>query len=98
MRERILVRPRPDWTQETHHSHALAIIRTKDGRKFRKEADYARMTEKDMDVKFSYLVGLRAGSAKAKQVAAILKRLDTLDNIGDLMVQLELPAVTIDQV
>jgi hypothetical protein len=56
------------------------------------------MDEADLDAKFSYLVGLRAGEAKAKELAQVLKHLDTVDNIADVMVQLEFPEASIDQV
>ena len=51
-----------------------------------------------MDAKFSYLVGLRAGGAKAQELGAVLKRLDIESNIADVMVQLELPEASIEQV
>ena len=98
MRRRIKVQPREDWTGAGFRLHTVVTIETKDSRKFRKEIDYRRMTEQDLDAKFSYLVGLRAGGAKAHQVGAVLKRLDIESNIADVMVQLELPEASIEQV
>jgi len=98
MRERIKIQARQDWTAQAHRFHALVTVTTKAGRKFSKEADYRRMTEEDLDVKFSHLVGLRAGEAKAKELAQVLKGLDTVRNVADVMEQLELPQSRIDQV
>ena len=60
------------------------------------ETEYRRMTKEGLDAKFFHLLGLRGEAAKAKELAGILKRLDTLSNEADLMVQLELPETTID--
>jgi hypothetical protein len=98
MRERIKVQARRDWTDADRRLHTVVTITAKDGRKLRKETDYRRMTDEDLDAKFSYLVGLRAGEAKAKELARILKGLDTVSNVADVMVQLELPEARIDQV
>ncbi|MCH8898789.1 MAG: hypothetical protein IIC33_10900 [Chloroflexi bacterium] len=56
------------------------------------------MTEEELDTKFSYLVGLRAGEAKAHELAGVLKHLDTASNVADVMAQLELPEASLDQV
>jgi hypothetical protein len=87
-----------DWTGEYAHFHTAVTVKTKNSREFYREADYRRMDEADLDAKFSYLVGLRAGEAKAKELAQVLKHLDTVDNIADVVVQLELPEASIDQV
>ena len=76
----------------------MVTVATKDGRKFRQESTYARMNEADLDAKFSALVGLRAGKAKAQELAGALKRLDTVSNVAEVMVRLELPEVHIEQV
>lgn len=113
MRERVKIQVGGDWTrneQSVLHAAgnwssvtrtvlvAVVNVTTKDGRKLRKEAVYRKMTEDDLDVKFFHLVGLRAGAAKAKELARVLKRLDTASNVADVMVQLELPEARIDQV
>ena len=41
-------------------------------------------------------MGLRVGEAKAQELASVLKQLDTISNIADVMVQLELPEAHID--
>ena len=102
MRERINIQPRPEWAVSEHLErttfHAVVTVTTKEGRKLRKESTYRRMTEEDLDAKFSYLVGLRAGETKAKELAQILKRLDRVSNVAEVMVELELPEATIGQV
>jgi 2-methylcitrate dehydratase PrpD len=98
LRERITIQPRTDWTGEYAHFHTAVTVKTKNSREFYREADYRRMDEADLDAKFKYLVGLRAGEAKAKELAQVLKHLDTVGNIADVMVQLELPEASIDQV
>ena len=70
----------------------------KDGRTLREEAEYRRMSEEDLDVKLSFLVGLRAGNAKAEELAQVVKRLNAVSNIADVMFQLELPQTHIEQV
>jgi 2-methylcitrate dehydratase PrpD len=94
--ERITIKPRPDWTAHDHY-HTVVTINTKDGRELRKESDYRLMTEEEVDAKFLHLVGLRAGEARAEELARIVKRLDTASNIADVMVQLELPEEHIGQ-
>jgi 2-methylcitrate dehydratase PrpD len=94
--ERITIKPRPDWTAHDHY-HTVVTINTKDGREMRKETDYRLMTEGEVDAKFQHLVGLRAGEAKAEELARIVKRLDTESNIADVMAQLELPEDSIEQ-
>jgi 2-methylcitrate dehydratase PrpD len=98
MREHIKVQARHDWTEEERRLHTVVTVTAKDGRKLRKEADYRRMTEEELDAKFSHLVSLRAGETKAKELARILKRLDTVSNVANVMVQLELPEASIDEV
>ena len=56
------------------------------------------MTEPDLDAKFLDLVTLRAGEAKARELTPVLKRLDSLSNIAEVMAQLELPESLIEQV
>ena len=96
MRDCIQVQAREDWTEGGRRMHTVVTLTAKDGRKLRKETDYRRMTEPDLDAKFSYLVGLRAGEAKAEELAGVLKQLDTVSNIADVMVQLELPEARIE--
>ena len=94
--EHITIKPRQDWTAHDHY-HTVVMINTKDGRTLRKEIDYRLMTEEEVDAKFLHLVGLRAGEAKAEELARIVKRLDTASNIADIMVQLELPEGDVEQ-
>ncbi len=81
----------------TNRLHTVVNFTLNDGRTLRKEAEYRRMSEEDLDAKFSYLVGLRAGNAKAEELAQVLKRLDAVSNIADVLVQLELPQTHIEQ-
>jgi 2-methylcitrate dehydratase PrpD len=92
LRERIKISAREDWTGHESHFHTVVTVRTRNGRELRREHTYRRMTEADLDAKFSHLVGLRAGEAKAKELARTLKGLDTVSNVADVMAQLELPA------
>lgn len=98
MRRRIQVRPREDWNDARFRWHTAVTITARDGRTHRKETDYRRMTEADLEAKFSYLAGLRVGEAKAEELAATLKNLDIVGNIGEVMVQLELPEASIERV
>ena len=98
MRQRIRVEPRPDWMDARLRWHTVVTIATRDGRRVSKETDYRPMTEADLDTKFSYLVGLRAGESKAAELAEVLKGLDQAHNVADVMAQLELPPANIDDV
>ena len=98
MRARIKVLPREDWANARFRLHTGVTISTKNGRKLTKETDYRPMNEEDLDAKFSHLVGLRVGETKAEELSGVLKQLDTMGNIADVMVQLEFPEANIDQV
>jgi len=98
IRQRIKVQARRDWTEEGRRLHTVVSVTAQDGRKFRKETDYRRMTEEDLDAKFSHLVGLRAGEAKAKELGQVLKKLETVSNMAEVIVQLELPEALITSV
>jgi 2-methylcitrate dehydratase PrpD len=89
MEERITIEPNHAW--ERHRHYGSVIITTKDGRTLSREGEWRRMPEADLDAKFAYLIGLRVGQAKAGELAQMLKQLDTVDNIADVMVQLEFP-------
>ena len=96
MRQRIRVQPRPDWADARFRWHTLVNITTRDGRKVSKETDYRPMTEADLDAKFSYLVGLRAGPEKAAELAAVLKNVESATDVGSIMTQLQLPEAHIE--
>jgi 2-methylcitrate dehydratase PrpD len=95
MRERINILPREDWKEEGRF-HAIVTIRTNDGREFRRDSIYRRMTEEDIDAKFQALVSMRAGEAKARELAQALKGLDKVSNIAEVMASLQLPAAKIE--
>jgi 2-methylcitrate dehydratase PrpD len=95
MRDRVKIVSKNDWEGRDDHFRSVVTIKTKDGRTVSKEARYTRMTETDVDAKFRDLVTLRAGAAKARQLATGLKGLDTAGNVGDVMRQMELPAANI---
>jgi 2-methylcitrate dehydratase PrpD len=97
LRERIKFTPRHDWTR-AQRFHTVVTVLTKDGRKLSKEHTYRLMSENDVDTKFSELVGLRAGKAKAKELTDVLKQLDTVNNVADVMARMELPESFIDRV
>ncbi len=98
MRDRVKISARSDWAGYEDRFYAGVTVITKDGRKLSKESKDRQMTEAELDAKFSYLVGLRAGEDKARDLAQVLKRLDTVSNVAEVMVQLELPEAHIDEV
>lgn len=98
MRGRIHVQPREDWGDAAFRWHTAVTIATRDGRRVSRETDYRPMTEADLDAKFSYLVGLRAGESKAAGLAGVLKGLDKAPNVAEVMAQLELPPANIEDV
>ena len=95
IRERISISPRDEWAEEDRF-RAMVTVRTKDGRELRRESIYRRMTEEDLDAKFADLVGMRAGEAKARELAVTLKGMDTVSNVAEIVRQLELPAAKIE--
>ena len=95
IRERISISPRDEWAEEDRF-RAMVTVRTKDGRELRRESIYRRMTEDDLDAKFADLVGMRAGEAKARELAVTLKGMDTVSNVAEVVRQLELPAAKIE--
>ena len=95
IRERIKISDRDDWAGFEDRFYAGVNVVTKDGRTLSKESNDRQMTGAELDAKFSYLVGLRVGEAKAKELAGVLKRLDTVSDISQVMAQLELPAAGI---
>ena len=97
LKERIHIQPIPDWpTRGDERYRASITVTVKDGRKLQKESIWRRMSEEEVDAKFSYLVGLRVGEAKAKELAQVLKQLDKVSNVADVMVQLEFPEARLE--
>jgi len=95
MKQRISISPKEDWAGRDRFQ-AIVIIKTADGRQFERESVYRRMTAEYVDAKFSDLVGMRAGEAKAKELAHALKNLEEASNVADVMTQLELPQAHIE--
>jgi hypothetical protein len=95
MRERVSIAPRNDWTGSHDHFRAVVTVKTRSGRTHRKEVNYRRMDEADLDAKFADLVTLRAGAAKARELAPALKGLDTAGDVSEVMRLLELPPARI---
>ena len=98
MLERVKISARSDWAGFEDRFYAGVTVITKDGRKLNKESKDQQMTEAELDAKFSYLVGLRAGEDKVRKLAPVLRRLDTVSNVAEVMVLLELPEARIDEV
>ena len=98
MLERVKISARSDWAGFEDRFYAGVTVITKDGRKLRKGSKDRQMTEAELDAKFSYLVGLRAGEDKVRELVQVLKRLDTVSNVAEVMVQLELSEAHIDEV
>jgi len=99
LRERINIQAIPDWPRMGDERYRAAVtVTVKDGRKLQKDSIWRRMTEEELDAKFSYLVGLRVGEAKAKELAGVLKHLDTVNNVAEVMVQLELAEAKLEDI
>jgi len=92
LRERIEIQAIPDWPRAGDERYRAEVtVGVKDGRRLEKQSIWRRMTEEELDAKFSYLVGLRAGEAKAKELGQVLKGLDKVSNVAEIMAGLELP-------
>jgi 2-methylcitrate dehydratase PrpD len=98
MRERVKLSARPDWAGYEDRFYAGVTVITTDGRKLYRKRPDRRLNEAELDAKFSYFVGLRAGEAKAKLLAQVLKQLDTVTDVGDVMTELEMPGATLSDV
>ena len=98
IQECIKISDRDDWAGYEDRFYAGVTVTTKDGRTLNRESNDRQMTEAELDAKFRYLVGLRAGEAKATELAGVLKRLDTVGDISEVMAQLELPAAGIKEI
>ncbi len=95
VRDRIIISRKDEWAGEGRF-RAMVTIRTRDGREFTRESEYRRMTEEDLDAKFAELVGMRAGAAQAGELARVLKGMDEVANISDVMSQLEMSEARIE--
>ncbi len=96
MRGRVKFADRPEWAGYEDRFYAGVTVITKDGRNFSKESNDQQMTEAELDAKFSSLVGLRTGKDQAKELGQVLKRLEAVDDISQVMALLELPALKIE--
>ena len=96
MRDRIIISRRDDWAGEGRF-RAMVSIRTRGGKVFTRESIYRRMTEEDLDAKFAELVGMRAGEAKARELAGAVKGMADVANVSDVMNQLEMPEARIEE-
>ena len=54
------------------------------------------MSEEEVDAKFIYLAGLRIGEDQARELGAVLKQLDSVGNINDVLGRLEIPAARLE--
>ncbi len=63
---------------------------------FTRESIYRRKTEEYLDAKFAELVGMRAGKAKARELAGALKGLADVANVSDVMSKLEMSGARIE--
>lgn len=98
LREHITVLAREDWRTKRgdERYRGRVTITTKDGRKLLKESLWRRMTEEELDAKFSYLVSLRVGEVQAKVLARVLKGLDGVGNVAEVMTQLEFAEASLE--
>ncbi|MBM3941630.1 MAG: MmgE/PrpD family protein [SAR202 cluster bacterium] len=92
LRERISVSPRKEWSGHEDHFRTVVTLKTRNGRTLREEVRYRYMDDADLDAKFRDLVTLRAGEAKARELAPALKGLDTAANTAEVMQLVEMPA------
>ena len=97
LRERIEIQAIPDWPRAGDERYRSEVtVGVKDGRRLEKQSIWRLMTEEELDAKFSYLVGLRAGEAKAKELGQVLKGLDQVSNVAEIMAGLELPEAKLE--
>jgi hypothetical protein len=97
LQERMTIEPMPDWPSKGDERYSGRVTLTlKDGRTLERESLWRRMNEEELDAYFLYLVSLRVGEAKASSLASVLKGLDKVGNIADVMAQLEFPEAYID--
>ena len=98
IRSKIHVNPREDWVEGKHRLHTTVTVTAEDGRQFFKESNYRKMTESDLDAKFSYLVGLRVGKSKAEELADLIKLLNVSGSISNILANLEYPELHIEDI
>ena len=97
LRERIHIRADETWpTRGDERYRGSVTVTTKDGRQLNKESLWRRMSEEEVDAKFIYLAGLRIGEDKARELGEVLKQLDSVDNISDVLSQLEIPEARLE--
>ncbi len=97
LRERIEIQAIPDWPRAGDERYRAEVtVGVKDGRRLEKQSIWRRMTEGELDAKFSYLVGLRGGEAKAKELGQVLKGLGQVSNVAEVMAGLELPEAKLE--
>lgn len=70
--------------------HALVTVMTEDGRNLHRESADRMMAENHPEALLSSSVDLHAGKAKANELAGVLKPLDTVINMAEVMAQLKL--------
>jgi 2-methylcitrate dehydratase PrpD len=97
LRERIHIRADETWpTRGDERYRGNVTVTTNDGRQLNRESLWRRMSEEEVDAKFIYLAGLRIGEDKARELGGVLKQLDSVDNISDVLTQLEIPAAHLE--
>ena len=97
LRERIHIRADETWpTRGDERYRGSVTVTTKDGRQLNKESLWRRMSEEEVNAKFIYLAGLRIGEDKARELGEVLKQLDSVDNISDVLSQLEIPEARLE--
>ena len=93
----------PGETLEVLEAHQRTVnarrahFQGRGGKVFTRESIYRRMTEEDLDAKFAELVGMRAGEAKARELAGAVKGMADVANVSDVMNQLEMPEARIEE-
>ena len=95
MKDRISISPKEEWANRDRFQ-AVVVITTNDGRRFERESVYRRMNASDVDDKFADLVGMRAGAARASELADALRNLESAGNVDQVMALCELPAAHIE--
>ena len=97
IRERIHIRADETWpTRGDERYRGSVTVTTNDGRQLNRESLWRRMSEEEVDAKFIYLAGLRIGEDQARELGAVLKQLDSVGNISDVLGRLEIPAARLE--
>lgn len=89
MQGRVKFVGREDWTDLQAGHRAIVTIKTRAGHTLSEEVRHRPMDASELDTKFHGLVTPRFGEAKARRLERLMKRLDAVASVKDLMAELE---------